>query len=321
MKHELKSYLSSLQRSNVQTHRSISVLPLTIAEALPPHYLSLKTALASGVVVITEVNEGGSVPNLKVINKSETPVLILDGEELKGAKQNRILNTTVLVAGMSELIVPVSCTEHGRWHYEKPVFEESGNVMSREMRSSKMERVSASLNENRGYNADQSAVWNEIDEMQSKHAVHSRTSAMKDVFEHIGVDLDKICLDFPYVEGQCGIYVEIEGRFAGLDVLSSAAAWKDVHAKIIRSYILEVFKDFKADYVPVPVNPDALFYHLELCEYTPRASVGLGQDIRLQGADLIGSVLSYEHTCLHTAVYPRMQHVSHERYRSPRNRV
>jgi hypothetical protein len=44
------------------------------------------------------VSEGGSVPNLRVINKTPHHVLLFDGEELKGAKQNRILNTTILIA-------------------------------------------------------------------------------------------------------------------------------------------------------------------------------------------------------------------------------
>jgi hypothetical protein len=47
---------------------------------------------------VTEVSEAGSVPFLQVANGADRPLLLLDGEELLGAKQNRILNTTVLVA-------------------------------------------------------------------------------------------------------------------------------------------------------------------------------------------------------------------------------
>jgi hypothetical protein len=60
----------------------------------------------------TEVSAGGHVPELKVVNKGETPVLLLDGEELAGARPNRALNTTILVRGHSETIIPVTCTEH-----------------------------------------------------------------------------------------------------------------------------------------------------------------------------------------------------------------
>jgi hypothetical protein len=44
------------------------------------------------------VSEGGSVPHLLFINDAMRPVLLLDGEELVGAKQNRVLNLTVLAA-------------------------------------------------------------------------------------------------------------------------------------------------------------------------------------------------------------------------------
>ena len=46
---------------------------------------------------VTEVSEAGSVPFIQVANRADRPLLLLDGEELIGAKQNRILNTTVLV--------------------------------------------------------------------------------------------------------------------------------------------------------------------------------------------------------------------------------
>ena len=40
---------------------------------------------------------------------------MLDGTELRGGKQTRVLNTTVLLGGRSETRIPVSCIEVGRW--------------------------------------------------------------------------------------------------------------------------------------------------------------------------------------------------------------
>ena len=44
-------------------------------------------------------------------------LLMLDGEELVGAKKNRVLNVTVLIAAQSDTVIPVSCVEQGRWSY------------------------------------------------------------------------------------------------------------------------------------------------------------------------------------------------------------
>jgi hypothetical protein len=79
-----------------------------------PNYLVLDDSLAGGWTVVTEVSEQGRVPELKVVNRGPKPTLIIDGEELLGAKQNRIVNLTILVAAKSELTIPVSCVEAGR---------------------------------------------------------------------------------------------------------------------------------------------------------------------------------------------------------------
>jgi hypothetical protein len=60
---------------------------------------------------ITEVSEAGTVPFLTVANETDRPLLLLDGEELIGVKQNRILNTTVLVTAHTDVTIPVSCVE------------------------------------------------------------------------------------------------------------------------------------------------------------------------------------------------------------------
>ena len=68
------------------------------------------------------------MPDLRVINETPHHILLFDGEELKGAKQNRILNTTILIAAGTSLDVPVSCTEQGRWSYDSAEFGSSGSL-------------------------------------------------------------------------------------------------------------------------------------------------------------------------------------------------
>ena len=96
---------------------AISVFPLfSDTERSVPYRLS-EEAFADQTIIVEEVDEGGSVPDLRVRNTGDERVLFLEGEELVGAKQNRVLNTSVLVAAGSKLKIPVSSVEQGRWRY------------------------------------------------------------------------------------------------------------------------------------------------------------------------------------------------------------
>lgn len=95
-------------------HRGIVVVPLYPLRNPVARYVTLDTGLARGVS-ITETSEAGDVPELVVSNPLDDDVMLYDGAELVGAKQNRILNVTVLVAAGSTITIPVSCTEEGRW--------------------------------------------------------------------------------------------------------------------------------------------------------------------------------------------------------------
>ena len=90
--------------------------------------------------VLFEVSDDGSVPELNVSNKGNRPILIPEGEILVGAKQNRVVNVTVLVAAHSEFTVPVSCVEQGRWRYQSREFR-SEYCATPSLRSKKMRSV------------------------------------------------------------------------------------------------------------------------------------------------------------------------------------
>jgi hypothetical protein len=61
-----------------------------------------KSHLSLGKCLIF-LNICGSVPDLKLINKSLQDLLVVDGEELVGAKQNRKVNASFLIAGQTEI--------------------------------------------------------------------------------------------------------------------------------------------------------------------------------------------------------------------------
>lgn len=84
-----------------------------------------------------ELTGSGSVPELRVINKSDQPVLLIEAEEMEGAKQNWVLNTSILLKENSETLIPVSCTEECRWNCTSSQLADSGVVMPRKARVKK----------------------------------------------------------------------------------------------------------------------------------------------------------------------------------------
>ncbi len=101
------------------------------ARASAADYLMLDEALGSGWARVTEISESGSVPELRFVNNGAQPVFILDGEELVGAKQNRVVNLSLLVPAKSTLTIPVSCVEAGRWHARSRAFTAASDAVRR----------------------------------------------------------------------------------------------------------------------------------------------------------------------------------------------
>lgn len=162
MKKYLTAYFNNLEFGKMQSYKNISVIPLFNNVSSEFEYMALSEALNGKKLIISEISEGGSVPQLKVSNQYDVPVLVIDGEELVGAKQNRVLNTSILLKEKSDTIIPVSCSEQGRWSYRSGEFHDSGIIMERKIRAKKVESINYSLMYDDSYNSDQGKVWNDI---------------------------------------------------------------------------------------------------------------------------------------------------------------
>ena len=168
MENAIKTRLQSVQFGEPQTFKNIAIVPLIAPVDGTFQYRTLGEALAAGDLVITEISANGSVPELLVVNRGNKPVLLIDGEELAGAKQNRVLNTSILLKEASETKIPVSCTEQGRWSHTSKPFSESGNVTAYKSRSKKARSVHSSLESCGAHMSDQGEVWEGIAELQAR---------------------------------------------------------------------------------------------------------------------------------------------------------
>jgi len=138
-------------------------------------YALAHEAMAAGTVAVQEVCEAGSVGELLVDNTGDKPVLFLEGEEMKGAKQNRILRSSVLVAGRSRTRIPVTCVEKGRWWYETRKFV-SGTHCPPTLRH-------LLKGGSPGHGTDQSRIWAEIRQRHRRLGVRSRSANLSDALD------------------------------------------------------------------------------------------------------------------------------------------
>ncbi|HSL95414.1 MAG TPA: DUF6569 family protein [Thermoleophilia bacterium] len=291
-----------LQLGGVQTARGLAVYPLTADTKGGPWYVTLGEALAGKQARVREVSEGGAVPELRFENGSDSRVLVLDGEELRGAKQNRVLNTTILVGKHSELIVPVSCTEQGRWHYDMPEFAESELVADRNVRFALKESVAMSARVGRGYRSDQGRVWDEVAMLHDRHGTHSRTGAQRDAYVHKKRDLDEVLAAFPLVDGQQGLLVLHGERVIGLDFVSIPEKYALLHDRLLRSY---VFEALVSDAEVCDDAAVARAFLERIADLKPQSfkSPGLGWDLRFEGNGVLGSLLTYRGRPVHAAFF------------------
>ncbi len=300
----LQRYLETIQFGTLQVFSNMVVVPLFTTLQSAIHYLTLQQALDQQKLKITELSESGSVPELKVANQGELPVLLLDGEELMGAKQNRVLNTTILLKPNSETVIPVSCTEQGRWGYSSREFSSSGHVLSHATRSKKSSAVYRSLQSGRGYTSDQGEVWQEIRQLSDSAQVASPTGAMRDVYESHAKPLSEYEQAFEWMPQQQGLLVIINGQVAGLDMVSQVEAYQQYHPKLLKSYAIEAMVKPETSVATPTLDLAIAFLKLATSgTIQSYASVGLGQDYRCEGPHFVGSALIVEEQVIHLAFF------------------
>ena len=235
-------------------------------------------------VEYADVESVGRVPD-----HVSSRVLLYDGEELLGAKQNRILNITVLVAARSTTSIPVSCVEEGRWSRRSANFAAAPHAAHPELRRRKAQMLSA---EPLARGVAQSEVWEEVRAKSARMNVHSPTGAQADVFRSREDELHALEQAFPLQPGQCGALFAVDGELC-LDYVSRPEAFSRLYPKLRAGYLLDALERLDAK----PANGNTLNGFVASIATATRArqrSVGLGEDLRLRGERVVGSGLELE---------------------------
>lgn len=300
----IKNKLEQIKIGQETYFRNLTLVPLLNGGIEQPDYLTLDEALSQGVAKITEVSEGGSVPELKFVNESDRAVFLMDGEELVGAKQNRILNLTILVPAKTTLLIPVSCVEQGRWSYASAEFSSAPRTHYAGGRAQKMSHVTQSLETTGTYNSNQGAVWQDIAEKTSRMGSVSPTQAMADMYEQNSASIEDYVRAFSATARQVGGLFAINGKIIGFDLFDCTATWEKLLAKLVRSYALDAL-DSPADHAPsiAKETVEEFLQTVGKVEAKTFPATGIGEDVRFNGVNLTGGGLIANERVVHLTVF------------------
>lgn len=220
----VRTLIAGVRAGDPQRAGGLTLIPLVAATEQVKRrtgYLPLEVALRQHLVAITE-QARATVPELLATSTADEPVVLVGGEQVIGGLQNRVLNTTILVAAHVAQPIPVTCVEAGRWHdagADYPTFEamaaddDSSNVGNintvaqgpgsaapRERRRAAREfasdeaayaslrrmhskSVTASLSSGGGHRSDQGAVWGEVSARMASTNSYSPSAAMNTLYK------------------------------------------------------------------------------------------------------------------------------------------
>ena len=284
-------------------YESLSVFPLFSPPEGGVDYLLSDDAIQAGSVTVEEVSEGGSVPDLLVTNLGESRVLFLEGEELRGAKQNRVLNTSVLVAAHSKTRIPVSCVEQGRWRYRSRHFVSGDSHSSPKLRHILKKSSYESMKAGHGYTSDQGAVWGEVSRQMDSLGSSSDTAAMSDTYESYQGRLTEFRQRLKNVEGATGLAVAVGKKVVALDLFDKPSTCAKVWDRLLSGVIMDALEEAPTDQVASRPDVELLLSRLRDAAWEPAPAVGEGQEFRSDAdPETHASALVFEDSVLHGSV-------------------
>ena len=225
--------LKHLSLAERQNYENMTVVPILSDTNTPFDVLDLKEGLKMGLVKIEEC-DNSNIEQVKLKNNSVSPLILLDGEEIAGSLQNRIVAQTMIIPPKSEMEIPVNCSEKGRNEY-KSEFQYSDYIANSNTRRKK------AYNKN---NPLQEVVWNSIDDLETDKNTFSKTKALRDSYEKNKYDIDSYLKHFKMENNQIGVICIVENK-VGLEIFNNHSLYEKYNEMLLRSYIIDSFNKEK----------------------------------------------------------------------------
>jgi hypothetical protein len=276
----------------------LAIFPLHAERSLfGVDYILCHEAMAAGTVTVREVSETGSIPDLLVENNGDLPCLILEGTELRGSKQHRMLNATTLVESRSHARIPVSCVEHGRWRSDSQQ-SSSGSHCPPTLRGF---LKGSAASPRRGLGSRQIAMWSEIRRKHRALGVASTTEDLSAAIEAHRERVEQVQKQIPYPASANGVAVALGGRLVAIDILDKPATLEKVWGRVTEGFALDAIENPETGREATCTEVLAALQRMRHLPWHSVEPVGLGDEFRARDEGMLAGALSFDGVLLHAS--------------------
>jgi hypothetical protein len=261
-------------------------------------------ACAAGSLVVSEREDGPSVPELAVTNAGGRPALLVEGESLLGGWQNRTLNVSVLIAAGKTAAVPVSCVERGRWGGAPDGARPAPAMAPAALRGRKSRGVADGvLAGSISRAADQGDVWQAVSEYATRLDAASLTEALADVQHARHRDVMAMVAGTRPLHGQRGVAAAIGGQVRSIDLFDRTETLGAYWDALVSGYALDAVGLVTETVPPGRRAVVQAFTDLRAARTRRVAGIGLGQEVHAVGPAVTAGALVWDDVCVHLALH------------------
>ncbi|HYO23215.1 MAG TPA: DUF6569 family protein [Flavisolibacter sp.] len=250
------NFLQKESDATVYTFENLRLYPVYAKENFKSHfknvgqYMPLTEAIQKKKVRISEKDQSGTVNSLAVENLSQDTIIIICGDVVKGGKQDRIIETDMVLAPKSgKKNLNVYCVESGRWNDGRQQAMTS-NRNSRPAApaaafSGHFNKGSMSLRKVVEKEKDQSKVWAQVDKINSNNKTQTETKTYtaltqsvdysKKLQQYVSFFQNKFAKDSNVI----GVVVVSGNKVLGCDLFATPALFRSQFPSLLHSYVTE----------------------------------------------------------------------------------
>jgi hypothetical protein len=303
----LNDFINSIEVVDRQAFKNLSLCFVRTRQMRDLRMKNYDEAIEQKTLLITELDDGGNVPELRFNNKGNMPVFIPEGTIIMGLKQSRTVRISFVINQHEELLVPVHCVEQSRWAFNTKEGHKSTFHIYARLRASNIKHTSDSLREGRGFDSRESQgdTWRNISRRMEKMNIQSDTGFAGDIFENSKEDIDQYIQAFKCPETATGFLAMINGHVIAMDVFASEGLLQRNFQPLLSGVALEAMDaEFNREIQKHKVLTVEQF--LRLIENSNKEtfnSVGHGEDIRFKSKGIVGSALVTDNKVIHVEAF------------------